>query len=100
MDKENRGNWRRFCLPAGLALCAAAILAAQTGCSSQQGEPVIAERTSQAEQPQGGKEISDAGGETKGADAEEPEKRPAYTSGTFTSASASSLMVSPISFVS
>lgn len=75
MDKENRGNWRRFCLPAGLALCAAAILAAQTGCSSQQGEPVIAERTSQAEQPQGGKEISDAGGETKGADAEKPEKR-------------------------
>lgn len=75
MDKENRGNWRRFCLPAGLALCAAAILAAQTGCSSQQGEPVIAERTSQAEQPQGGKEISDAGGETKGADAKEPEKR-------------------------
>lgn len=75
MDKENRGNWRCFCLPAGLALCAAAILAAQTGCSSQQGEPVIAERTSQAEQPQGGKEISDAGGETKGADAKEPEKR-------------------------
>lgn len=75
MDKENRGNWRRFCLPAGLVLCAAAILAAQTGCSSQQGEPVIAERTSQAEQPQGGKEISDAGGETKGADAKEPEKR-------------------------
>lgn len=75
MDKENRGNWRRFCLPAGLVLCAAAILAAQTGCSSQQGEPVIAERTSQAEQPQGGKEISDAGGETEGTDAEEPEKR-------------------------
>lgn len=75
MDKKNRENWRRLCLPAGLALCAAAILAAQTGCSSQQGEPVIAERTSQAEQPRGGKEISDAGGETKGADEEKPERR-------------------------